>query len=48
MCVSYESPHLKRLWLRSVDFLIFCEFFNFDFNISMQFRDISQAVTPNL
>ena len=25
-CVSCGSPHLKRLWSRSVDFLIFCEF----------------------
>ena len=35
-CVFYGSPHLKRIWSRSVHFLIFCEFFNFDFNISMR------------
>ena len=27
-CVSNGSPHLKRLWSSSVDFQIFCEFFN--------------------
>ena len=42
--VSYGSPYLKRLQSHSVDFLIFCEFLNFDFNISMC-CDISKGVT---
>ena len=33
-CASYGSPHLKRLWSRSVDFQIFCEFSNFSINFS--------------
>ena len=51
-CVSYGSPHLKRLLSRSVDTPIFSEFFNFDFyfpighNISETV--LSQHVFPHL
>ena len=33
-CVSYESPHLKRLWSSSVDFLIFLLISNFYFPVT--------------
>ena len=31
-CVSYWSPHLERLWARSVDFPFFCELESFPWN----------------
>ena len=43
VCLSYGSPHLKRIWSCSVDFLNF--FVNFSILTSTMRRDILKAVT---
>ena len=42
--VSYGSPYLKSLWSCSVDFLIFCEFFSFNFYFPFLCEAISQKL----
>ena len=43
-CVSCGSLQLRNVWSCSVDFLIFCECFNFNFYFPMRFN-ISETVT---